>query len=120
MNWRHSVAIHYHKTHCKCKHDWAVVVAQMVERKLPTPDVSASNPVIGKLFTTDLLSTVLKRRNKRKRGRDGPNLKNANTMEPNIKRSLIHRFRVVVQQRVHGQRRRRREAVANLIMALRS
>ena len=102
MSWRHSVAIHYHKTHCKCKHDWAVVVAQMVERKLPTPDVSASNPVIGK------------------RGRDGPNLKNANTMEPNIKRSLIHRFRVVVQQRVHGQRRRRREAVANLIMALRS
>ena len=42
----------------------AVVVAQLVERSLPTPDVHGSNPVIGKLLYRTficLLSTVLKR-----------------------------------------------------------
>ena len=28
---------------------WAVVVAQLVERSLPKPEVVGSNPVIGKL-----------------------------------------------------------------------
>ena len=41
----------------------AVVVAQLVERSLPTPEVHGSNPVIGKLLYWTficLLSTVLK------------------------------------------------------------
>ena len=29
---------------------WAVVVAQLVERSLPTPEVRGLNPVIGKLL----------------------------------------------------------------------
>ena len=43
----------------------AVVVAQLVERLLPTPEVRGSTPVIGKLLYRTficLLSTVLKRR----------------------------------------------------------
>ena len=39
----------------------------MVERWLPTPEIHGSNPVIGKCY---VLSTVLKRRNWRKRGRE--------------------------------------------------
>ena len=34
----------------KISHIWAVVVTQLVERSLPTPEVHSSNPVIGKLF----------------------------------------------------------------------
>ena len=41
---------------------WAVVVAQLVEQFLPTPEVRGSNPVIGKFYITHILSTVLKRR----------------------------------------------------------
>ena len=41
---------------------WAVVVAQLVERLLPTPEVHGSNPVIGKIYIEHfLLSTVYKR-----------------------------------------------------------
>ena len=29
---------------------WAVVVAQLVERSLPMPEVHGSNPVIGKIL----------------------------------------------------------------------
>ena len=29
--------------------DWEVVVVQLVERSLPTPEVRGSNPVIGKI-----------------------------------------------------------------------
>ena len=29
---------------------WAVVVTQLVKRSLPTPEVSSSNPVIGKIL----------------------------------------------------------------------
>ena len=40
----------------------AVVVAQLVERSLPTPEVRGSNPVIGKIYIEHcLLSTVKKR-----------------------------------------------------------
>ena len=35
---------------CKMSLSWAVVVAQLVERLLPTPEVRGSNPVIGKLL----------------------------------------------------------------------
>ena len=41
----------------------AVVVAQLVERLPPTPEIRGSNPVIGKLLSNICLqSTVLKRR----------------------------------------------------------
>ena len=57
----------------------AVVVAQLVERSLPIPEVRSSNPVIGKnLFILNicLLSTVYwKDKNKEKRGREWPFLK---------------------------------------------
>ena len=46
----------------------AVVVAQLVERSLPTPEVRESNPVIGKLYIECLLPTVLRRQKLRKRG----------------------------------------------------
>ena len=39
----------------------AVVVAQLVERSLPAPDVRGSNPVDGKIYIERLLSTILKR-----------------------------------------------------------
>ena len=47
-----------------------MVVAKLVEWSLQMPEVRGLNPVIGKLFYQTficLLSTVLKRRNKRKK-----------------------------------------------------
>ena len=41
--------------------NWAVVVTQLAEQMLPTPEVRGSNPVIY------LLSTVFKDKNKEKR-----------------------------------------------------
>ena len=43
-----------------------MVVAELVERLLPTPEVLGSNPVIC------LLSTVLKKNKERKRGQEWP------------------------------------------------
>ena len=40
----------------------AVVVAQLVERLIPIPEVCGSIPVIGKINIEHFLSTVLKRR----------------------------------------------------------
>ena len=37
---------------------WAMVVAQLVEQSLPNPEVHGSNPVISKLYSEHLLSTV--------------------------------------------------------------
>ena len=54
---------------------WAVVVAQLVERLLLTPEVRDSNPVIGKLLYWTficLLSIVLRRRKMRKEAGNGP------------------------------------------------
>ena len=51
------------------------VVAQLVEWSLPTPEVHGLNPVIGKILFMYSLSTVLKRRKWRKRGRKWPILK---------------------------------------------
>ena len=48
---------------------WAVVVAWLVERSLPTPEVRGSNPGIGEILFIYSLSTVLKGRKQRKRGR---------------------------------------------------
>ena len=51
-----------------CELLWAVVVAQLVERSLPIPEVRGSNPVIGNIYIehlfTCLVSTVLKIRKK--------------------------------------------------------
>ena len=44
---------------------WAVVVAQLVERSLPTPDVRGSNPDIGKVLSTNC--TLEKTKIKKKR-----------------------------------------------------
>ena len=46
---------------------WAVVVAWLVERSLPTPEVRGSNPVIGEILFIYSLSTVLKGRKQRKK-----------------------------------------------------
>ena len=48
-----------------------VVVAQLVERSLPTPEVRGSNPVIGKIYMYNQLYG--KDENKEKRGRERPN-----------------------------------------------
>ena len=64
---------------------WAVVVAQLVERSLPIPEVCSSNSVIGKnLFTLNicLLSTVYwKDENKEKEAGNGPLKKNIKANE---------------------------------------
>ena len=59
---------------------WAVVVVQLVERLLPTPEVHGSNPVIGKFlyWTFNCLPTVIcveKTKIKKKRGRNGPRMR---------------------------------------------
>ena len=41
---------------------WAVIVAQLVDQSLPTPEIRNSNPVIGKIYIERLLSIVLKKR----------------------------------------------------------
>ena len=46
----------------KCTLSQVVVVAQLVERLLPTQEVRGLTPVIGKIYIGHLLSTVLKRR----------------------------------------------------------
>ena len=58
-----------------------MVVAQFVERSLPTPEIRGLNPVIGKFY---LLSTVFKKlywknENKEKEAGKGPFLKNTET-----------------------------------------
>ena len=49
-----------------------MVVAQLVERLLLTPEVRGSNPVIGIIYIERLLSTVLKRQKERKVAENGP------------------------------------------------
>ena len=44
-----------------------MVVAQLVERSLPVPEVCGSNLVIGKIYIEHLLSTVLTRRKIKKK-----------------------------------------------------
>ena len=53
-----------------------MVVAQLVERSLPTPEVCGSNPVIGKKYIEDLLSTVLIRRKEKEKRPGMAHLKN--------------------------------------------
>ena len=44
-----------------------VVVTQLVERLLPKMEVLGSDPIIGKLYITNTLSTVLKRQKEQKK-----------------------------------------------------
>ena len=51
----------------------AVVVTQLVERSLLTPEICGSNPVIGKFYLLSiLLKDLLKRRKQRKEAVNGP------------------------------------------------
>ena len=47
---------------------WAVVVAKLVERSLPTPEVRGSNPVIGEIVYCQLN----RKDENKKRGREWP------------------------------------------------
>ena len=57
---------------------WEVVVAQLVERSLPTPEVRGSNPVIGKIYM------YWKDENKEKSGREMSNFLILCVIEPVI------------------------------------
>ena len=50
----------------------AVVVAELVERSLPIPEVRESNPGIAKNYIEHLLATALKDENKAKEAGNGP------------------------------------------------
>ena len=60
--------------------NWAVVVAQLVERSILTPEIRGSNPDIGKILSTNCPTekTKIKKKEKRKKkkeGGNGPSLK---------------------------------------------
>ena len=59
LEWGNGVVFRSHK---KVQIGAVEVVAQLVERSLPIPEVRGSNPVIGKKYIEHLLSAVLKRR----------------------------------------------------------
>ena len=44
---------------------WAVFVAQMVERSLPTPEIRSSNPVISIILSSNCLIEKMKIKKKR-------------------------------------------------------
>ena len=57
-----------------------MVVAQLVERLLPIPEVRGSNPVIGKIYWTFVYCQLYwKDENKEKRGREWPIFQNDDT-----------------------------------------
>ena len=64
-----------------------MVVAQLVERSVPTPEIRGSNPVIGKLY---LLSTVSMRLKLNKRGRDWTYFKKLGTITSHIFVSMLN------------------------------
>ena len=51
-----------------------MVVEQLVERSLLTPEICGSNPDIGKILSTNC--TIEKTKNKEKEAGNGPSLKN--------------------------------------------
>ena len=57
---------------CILTFHWLWLSWKLTERLLPIPVVRGSNPVIGKIYIEHLLSTVLKKRKLRKRGRECP------------------------------------------------
>ena len=42
-----------HGLHVCILHSWAVLLAQLLEPLLPTPEISGSNPNISKIFSTN-------------------------------------------------------------------
>ena len=71
----------------KYKNDGAVVVAQLVERSLPIPEVRGSNPVIGKIYWTFVYCQLCieKTKNKEKRGRKWPIFKKNDFLQADVK-----------------------------------
>ena len=59
----------------------AVVVAQLVKRLLPTPEIRGSNPNIGK-FYLPIVNLNRKDENKEKVAGNGPSLKNSLRKNP--------------------------------------
>ena len=49
-----------------CKIVWTVVVAQLVERSLPTPEIRSSNPVIVKILYVPTIKCIEKKKIKEK------------------------------------------------------
>ena len=59
-----------------CAKYGAVVVAQLVERSLPIPEVHSSNPVIGKIYIEHLFTiNCIEKTKINKRGREWPTFK---------------------------------------------
>ena len=50
---------------------WAMVVAQLVKRSLPTSEIRGSNPVIGKILSTKLFTNCIIEKTKIKKKRPG-------------------------------------------------
>ena len=50
---------------------WAVVVDQLVEQSLPTPEIRGSNPVIGKILSTQLSTNCIIEKTKIKKRMPG-------------------------------------------------
>ena len=57
----------------KNSHSWAVVVAQLVERSLLTPDIRSLNPNIGKILSANCAFIMIDK-NKEKEGGGGKGL----------------------------------------------
>ena len=55
--------------------EWAVVVAQLVERLIATPEVCGLNPVISEIFIEHLFAVNCIEKTKIKRSREWPILK---------------------------------------------
>ena len=83
---------------CKNIWKWAVVVTQLVEQWLLTPEIRDSNPVIGKFYFP---STVLK--DEKKRGREWPKvLKYLKIEEPGLSHGWKTLSKRVITAQVEG------------------
>ena len=71
----------------------AVVVAQLVERSLPTPEIRGSNPNIGKVLSTNC-KLNRKDENKEKEAGNGPSFKilNGETKLDSQRKTFIECF----------------------------
>ena len=80
---------------------WAVVVAQLVERSLPTPEIRGSNPNIGKLYLP-IVHWNWKDENRENEAGNGP-----------FKKKKFHKFTLSLSRlhlELHGLRQARWEA----------
>ena len=62
-----------------CLKPWAMVVAQLVERSLPKPEINSSNPNIGKILSRD--STLKRKYNNKEKEPGNGQLKNKHMLE---------------------------------------